>query len=267
MPYLSYLNCSFYLFLLLLFFLFLPSSWGYHILLDPGHGGIDQGTTLGIYRESQMTLQVSRLLKEKFDQDSDFKVTLSRNKNELLSLQRRVDLAHSQGADLFVSIHVNASSDPRVRGSEIYFKNQFTPDKETLIHTAHELISFQKGKIAHKASMKIPRQGGLQEEVVEILRDLNRNNHLFFSGELAKAIARNWQVPESSMRGIRQAPFFVVSHAHMPSILIELGFITHKREAQLLQQREYQIQIAHSIYKGIKEYKKSIRQNHYRPLD
>ena len=237
-----------------LFLMTLP-SWGYHVFLDPGHGGIDRGATAGLYQESQIVLKVSQILKRLLDRDPDFSSSLSRHRDHLVSLQRRADLAHQKNVDLFVSIHVNASTDFRVRGGEIYFKNQLPPDEEALIYASHELIDSEgKAKIP---PMKISRQKQLKPEVADIIRDLKRNNNLFSSGELSKSIAKAWRVPKSRIRHIRQAPFFVVSKVHIPSVLVELGFITHKGEAQLLNQRDYQIKLAQSIYEGLKEYKKA----------
>ena len=154
---------------------------------------------------------------------------------------------------------MNASTDSSVRGGEIYFKNQLPLEKETLIYASHELMASSK-KIK-TPPMEVPRQNQLKPEVTQIIRDLKRNHNLFSSGELAKNIARSWKVPQSQIRHIRQAPFFVISHTHMPSILIELGFITNKEEATRLKEKSYQTQLAQSIYKGLKNYTKSIRQN------
>ena len=236
----------------ILFFIVLP-SWGDHILLDPGHGGVDRGATVSPYQESQIAFKVSQILKELLDTDPDFSVSLSRYSDHLVPLQRRTDLAHQKNVDLFVSIHVNASPDSRVRGGEIYFKNQLPLDKETLIHASHEIMAPEESALP----MNIPRQEQLKPEVVEIIRDLKRNNNLFLSGELSKSIARAWKVPKSRIRSIRQAPFFVVRNTHIPSVLVELGFITHREEARLLNQREYQVKVARSIYRGLKEYKKN----------
>ena len=234
----------------------MPStSWAYHVFLDPGHGGVDKGATRGSYHESQITLKVSQILKQLLDKDPEFSVTLSRHRDQLVSLPKRVHMAHQKGVDLFVSIHVNASSDARVRGSEIYFKNQLPPDEEALIHASHERMATEEKK-APVPLMKIPRQEQLSSEVTDILRDLKRNHNLFLSGELSKSIARSWKVPKNRMRHIRQAPFFVVSHTHIPSVLVELGFISHPKEAARLNHKDVQVQLAQSIYNGLKDYKK-----------
>ena len=228
-------------------------TWAYHVLLDPGHGGKDKGATMGPYYESQITLKVSKILKQLLDKDPDFSASLSRNSDRLVSLPQRTQLANQKYVDLFVSIHVNACKDSRVRGGEIYFKNQLPLDEEALIHANHEFIEpKRKAKIL---PMTIPRQNQLNPEVTDIIRDLKRNNNLFLSGELSKAIAQTWVIPESRMRQVQQAPFFVVKHTHMPSVLVELGFITHRAEAGRLNQRDYQVKLAKSIYNGLKRYK------------
>ena len=236
--------------LIAIIFFFAWPSWGYHVLLDPGHGGKDKGAVVPPYKESHLALQVAQILYQLLSDDTDFSVIMTRSDNRFVPLTKRVHLGNQKKVDIFISIHANASPSAKVRGAEIYFKNQLPIDKEALIHANHEQID----PMDKSFPRKIHRQGELKHEVVDIIRDLKRNHNLWLSGELSKALFESWKVPGSQIK-ILQAPFFVISHNHMPSILIELGFLTNKKEAQLLYQKKYQTQLARSIYEGLKKYK------------
>ena len=219
-----------------------------NVFIDPGHGGKDKGASSGPYVESHIALEVSQILKHLLDQDPNFSASISRTSDQFIPLPDRVLLGIKNNTDIFISIHVNASSDPTIYGSEVYFTSQLPIDKEALIHTSYEFL----GELPQTPPMTIPRQKELPQEVVDIILDLKRNNNLFLSGELSKAISNNWRIPNSQIRQIQQAPFFVINQAHTPAVLIELGFITHPAEAQLLSQKSHQKKLAQSIYKGLK---------------
>ena len=236
----------------LFFFLFSQPSWGFHVLIDPGHGGRDWGASSGPYLESHITLKVSQALKQLLDKDQGFTASLSRQSDRFISLSHRVLMRNKENIDIFVSIHVNSSQDSTIYGGEVYFANQLPLDGDALVLGSREVF----GGASAADPMTIHNQESFRSpEVTSIIRDLKRNNNLFLSGELSKTILQSWKVPNTRIRHIQQAPFFVLSNAHIPAVLVELGFITHHKEAQLLNQESHQMSLAHSIYTGLKNYK------------
>jgi|GEM_PF-7086893 len=99
------------------------------LAIDAGHGGSDAGATRHGIKESDITLEVARLLHEKLEKESSVRSFLTRSSDVSLGLQERVDLAHAHKADLFLSIHVNASSDARRKARNFIFKTSWSPPK------------------------------------------------------------------------------------------------------------------------------------------
>jgi N-acetylmuramoyl-L-alanine amidase len=231
-------------------------AYGFHILIDPGHGGKDSGATRGQLKESEIALKVAGYLADELRKDSRFKVSLTRTSDESLSLKERTSIAREINADLFLSIHLNSSKDPRAHGKEFYFQNQLPADEEALFLASRENMDTivpdaSRTDRAEKASVG--------NDLKNILEDLKRNHRIHSSCHLSKALFETWiSGGESRLvgsRSIRQAPFYVVSHISVPSVLVELGFLSHATEGPRLAQPEYQKELAASLYRGIVKYK------------
>jgi N-acetylmuramoyl-L-alanine amidase len=256
------------------------------VVLDAGHGGHDRGASHGGIFESEIALKITRLVGEKL-QASGHKVLYTRTKDEWISLEKRANIANQARGDLFVSIHLNSSSDSRARGKEFYFQNQVPVDEEALFlanrenqpefehdhetspakrenasdATLSEADRIQLAGLRQAESARIPNISNenprIRRDLKNILEDLDRSARVRASSELAVALFEEWKskdpAPQSSGRSIRQAPFFLVSHVAMPSVLIEVGFLSHKRESEKLNTESYQESLANSIAEGIRK--------------
>src|SRR5256884_212769 len=214
------------------------------IVIDPGHGGHDTGT-IGPHRllEKELVLEVSRRLGKMLETRLGAEVVYTRMDDTFIPLETRTAIANQEQADLFVSIHANASDDPDARGVETYYLN-FTSSKDALEVAArenavseksiHELQDLVK-KIALKEKI---------EESREFASDVQRALH---SGLAAKS-------PGIRDRGVRKAPFILLIGANMPSILAEISFVSNPGDEHRLRTPEYRQRIAESLYRGISKY-------------
>ena len=246
----------------------------YTIVIDPGHGGHDKGASKSGANESSIALAISKQLTERL-QKSGYKVLLTRAKDESVSLEKRAAIANEAGADLLVSIHLNSSTDARAQGKEFYFQNQLAVDEEALFlanrenheHEDSSALSVnpgqervQKSGLRSAEAARLPQlniaNAGVRTDVRNIIEDLDRSARVRRSSELAKIFHREWNVVsgQSSARGIRQAPFFLVSNVAMPSVLVEVGFLSHAKEGARLQKAEFQASLADSLANGIDQY-------------
>ena len=221
------------------------------IVIDPGHGGHDPGA-IGPNKllEKDVVLDIALRLKEILSRDPNLEVYITRDRDKYLKLDERTAIANSRNADLFVSIHANASTRRSARGIETYLLN-WTSDEEALKVAAREnQISLRKMK-------KMQRE----RNVLDIIKsDLTRENKRDESVKLANYI-QNSMVNELNGEyehvvdlGVKQALFYVLFGAEMPSVLVEVSFISNPGEARLLSRNDYKSELAQSIAAGVRKY-------------
>lgn len=231
-----------------------------NIVIDPGHGGKDLGAHRSHTKESELVLGISQKLKTLLSTHPRFNPLLTRESDHFLTLSERVQKAEQLKADLFLSIHMNWSLDPQAQGVEIYFQNQLPADEESMFLAARENHDGTKGMSTKSGSSK--------SELQLILDDLERNHRIFKSSELAKHLKESWRGrKKSKSKSIHQAPFFVISNLQVPSVLIELGFLSHPLESKLLQSPEYQEQMIQNIYNGVVKYYETMDKSPSQSLD
>lgn len=234
----------------------------FHIILDPGHGGHDGGAKRGHTKESDIVLIITRRLKALLDQDSRFKATMTRNSDQFLKLSQRAQIANQAQADLYLSIHANASVDSRAKGLEVYFQNQLPPDEEAMYMANLEEQSETQGNLPTQ-KLNLDKYGIQTEKMPAdarlIIEDLLRADRIKKSSQFSKSIYRNWRgTRKSKQYSIRQAPFYVVSNVNMPSALVEVGFVSNSKDRKYLKTRTYQNKIAESLFTSIVKYQESI---------
>ncbi len=220
------------------------------IVIDPGHGGKDPGCYVGegIY-EKDVVLKAGKLLAKRMKEKFGFEVFLTRNKDIFLSLEQRTAIANMRKADLFISIHVNAHRDNRVSGIETYFLNMAT-DQGAITVAARENATTEKN----------------MSDLQVIIRDLMLNNKISESSKLAHEIQHgvlsrlSGRYSKVKDLGVKQAPFYVLTGASMPAVLVEMGFITNKAERKRLTTVEYQDHVAAGICDAIENYVKKMTQ-------
>lgn len=224
----------------------------FHVIIDPGHGGIDSGAVRGKLRESDIALSVARNLAQILKSNSDYDVTLTRNHDETVSLSKRSHIAKKEAGDLFISIHLNSTLDLRAHGSEFYFQNQLPSEEESLFLANRENQAESEQNEEFENSK--PRTG-----IQVIKEDLLKTYHLVMSREFAKSLRNLWKTDHGVNHSvIKQGPFHVISSVPMPSLLVELGFISHPKESRWLAQAETHQALAKSLFKGIEAVKEKM---------
>lgn len=213
------------------------------ILLDPGHGGEDLGAIgFGGLREKDVALRLSRMVRQELQTlgrrtNLSMEVRLTREDDTFVPLRERPEIANNWDADLFVSLHLNSSPSPRVRGFEVYFLNPKSSDAEA-------------SRVA-KAENAVERAPA-KADVWSILSDVKTNVHIAESSHFAEAIYTSMsQELLANKHGVRQAPFAVLSGTSMPALLIEVGYLTHAGETENLRRGLYLKRIASAISSGI----------------
>ncbi len=239
----------------------LPTNQPLTIIVDPGHGGIDHGATRGELKESQICLRISQYLADMLKKNSQFRVILTRDSNEQISLSDRVETSKSAKADLFVSIHANASEDPKAFGLELYFQNQLAPDEESLflanIENQNSLSSKNSKNSKDSKSDKLTSQN----DIDNIVDDLKRNQRISESFVLTESLFKS--LPRAAFgrvknNALRQAPFYVISQNNIPAVLIEVGYISNESDKLKLADQEYQKKLAKLIYDGLVKHRETI---------
>ncbi len=222
------------------------------VVLDPGHGGFDEGATLfsRAIREKDITLAVARKTQEILEQ-SDVEVRLTRSGDQELSVFERTAYANRLRARLFVSLHVNSSPGAEARGGiETYVLNRQAPRRDTrLAELRNAVLSDSQARptqVAHQAEQDDP-------SLPLIVKDLMLEGNLPESRHMACAIQSELvdTVGRGRDRGVKSSLFYVLLGADMPSSLVELGFLNHVEDRQLLLSPSGQVALARSVARGI----------------
>jgi N-acetylmuramoyl-L-alanine amidase len=218
------------------------------IVIDAGHGGHDPGAQSNGVSESELTLDVAARLGRLLEKEPGVDVVMTRDTDVFIPLEERTAIANREGADLFLSIHANASRNPRARGVETYFLNfASNPDAEA--------VAARENSSSGRAMHSLP----------DIVRAIALNNKIDESRDFADMVqhsmvnrlsTRNKQLKDL---GVKQAPFVVLIGAAMPSVLAEISFVTNKPEGQLLKSSAYRQQIAEALLDAVVRYQQSLK--------
>ena len=219
------------------------------IVLDPGHGGADPGAIgpRGI-AEKDVVLQIAKKLARKLSAGMGVKTILTRKGDYFVPLEDRTAMANAENADLFISLHTNASSKGRMRGVESYYLDNTTDE------AAVRLAARENGTSRRNIS-----------DLQFILSDLVQNSKLEDSIGLAHHIQSSLvshmkrKRPRVKDLGVKKGLFYVLVGARMPSVLVEMFFITNKAEGRALSRGSFQNAIVNALYRGISRYRESTR--------
>jgi N-acetylmuramoyl-L-alanine amidase len=217
------------------------------IVLDPGHGGKDPGALgVGGIVEKDVVLAITKRLRDRLLAEPDIDVVLTRDSDVFLRLEERTALANAEHADLFISIHGNASTNASASGAETYYLNN-TDDHATL-----RLAAMENGL------RSMTGQGGDSSDVALILSDLIQNYKVQEAVRLAQDLQSSLV---SSLRvygagandlGVKRGPFYVLVGAGMPGVLVEVAFLTNPEEGARLAESGYQDAIADGLLRGLR---------------
>jgi len=220
------------------------------IVLDPGHGGHDPGNLGGVkvngISEKNVTMSASRNIKKILEVSGRYEVILTRNRDIFLNLRERARVAHSNNADLFISIHADAFTSPSVRGATIYTLTEKASDKEAALLAARE----NKSDIIAGVDLQ-DETGMVQNILIDLVKQETMNLSNRFAGELAAELKKAITVRK---RSLRSAGFAVLKGIDVPSVLIEMGYLTNRTDAKLLMQKETHDKIGRAILKAADKY-------------
>jgi N-acetylmuramoyl-L-alanine amidase len=215
------------------------------VVIDPGHGGEDYGAVgRGELLEKDVTLAVALELEELLIRNLGAVVRLTRRTDVFAPLAERTNLANDFDADIFVSLHTNASPTGKASGIETYYLDN-TGDK------ASQTLAERENKSANLE--------GAGSDLSFMLSDLIQNAKLEDSVRLARSVQKaavgwltsKWQGGSRNL-GVKKAPFYVLVGAHMPCILVEMGFIDHPVDGVNLGEKDYRKDLAYGIFLGLK---------------
>ncbi len=221
-----------------------PSGTLRVIVIDAGHGGSEEGAKgPGGTLEKNVTMAVARRLKAALEARLGVRVILTRDGDQTMALDERAALANNNKADLFVSLHANASLRPGMTGAEVFYLSL-------------DEYGDAGERVARGESEPLPVFGGGTRDIEVILWDMAQARYIKESAALAQAVEASLRerVPMSP-RAIQQAPFRVLVGANMPAVLVEMGFITNAGQERQLQSDEFQNLLVQAIVESITRFR------------
>jgi N-acetylmuramoyl-L-alanine amidase len=219
------------------------------IVVDAGHGGRDPGAIgpSGV-KEKDITLAMAKVLARQLEKELGCEVILTRDRDVYLDLAERTAIANKVGADLFISIHVNAATNREAYGIETYYLN-FSKNEQAAAVAARE----------NGTSLK--QVGDLELILFDLMANSKINESSRLAAEIQRALVSDLSRHYTQVRdlGVRQGPFYVLLGANMPSVLVEAGFISHKREEARLIDSRFHERTATAIVKAVRNYAHSLQ--------
>ena len=219
------------------------------IVIDPGHGGHDPGASgKNNVSEAELVLDVSLRLEKLLAKTPGLEVILTRRTDDFVPLQERTAIANREHADLFLSIHANASSNDLARGVETYYLN-FASNMTSAAVAARE-------NAASGQSM-----GAAPDFVKSIALNNKIDESRDFATDVQRAMIEKLRGTNKTVKdlGVKQAPFMVLIGAAMPSVLAEISFVTNEPEAKLLKGSAYRQRIAEALFAAVRKYQTSLK--------
>ncbi|MBT3585252.1 MAG: N-acetylmuramoyl-L-alanine amidase [Halobacteriovoraceae bacterium] len=222
------------------------------ILIDPGHGGEDKGAKsqpIGVKKyhiyEKELSLQISKRIYKKLSKK--YKVFLTRSVDRSVSLQERANIAEKIKADIFISVHINASPTGKSRGFETYYldnhKNKAIKKVEAIENRNLKGEAFMVHRI-------------LTDLVIERTTSTSKKLASSIHGRIAREISKSYGITN---RGIKPGLFYVLALTKRPAVLLEAGFITNKKEIKKMRSKNYQERFAKAVAIGVDNYFKKLK--------
>jgi len=221
------------------------------IFIDPGHGGVDPGAigALGTY-EKHITMSMAQELKAEINKTGKFKALLTRKRDVFVPLRERVARARNGNADLFISIHADASKNPKTGGFSVYTLSERASDRETAA------LAERENKADLIAGINFSKE---TPEISNILIDLTRRLSMNESAKFAILLVKKMSQHTKLLRNThRFAGFAVLKAPDVPSVLVELGFLSNPRDEKALKSKKYRAKLAKGIVRAIISYFSSV---------
>ncbi|MES0860934.1 N-acetylmuramoyl-L-alanine amidase [Ruegeria sp. SCPT10] len=217
------------------------------VMLDPGHGGIDPGAEVGGITEKNMMLTFARELREMLLRSGGYEVVMTRVDDQFVSLERRIALAHRAGADVFISLHADSLSEGQAHGAAVY----------TLSDEASDVASAKLAERHDRADLLAGVDlKGADDVVTDVLLDLARQETEPRTDALAQALVNGMAQQGGPMnrKPLRTASFSVLKAADIPSVLVELGFLSSPRDLENIKNPDWRAKMAFGIYQGLEDW-------------
>jgi len=210
------------------------------VVIDPGHGGDEEGAVgPGGTLEKTVTMGVARRLKAAIERRLGLQVLLTRDGDQTVSLDERAAMANNNKADLFISLHANASVSPLASGAEVYYLSL-------------DDYGQQAQDVALASGELLPVVGGGSREIQMILWEMAQARHISDSSRLAEIVETALRDRVQMHRAaIQQAPFRVLAGANMPAVLVEMAFISNAAEERRLASADFQNEVAAALLESV----------------
>jgi N-acetylmuramoyl-L-alanine amidase len=217
------------------------------VVIDPGHGGMETGAKGKFGNlEKDITLAISLKLKALIQRNMNFEVVLTRDRDVDVSIENRSAIANNHKAGLFISIHANGAVQKKAAGSETFFLSLNATDEET------RRLAYLENNGSDLQSRIDPSS---DNDLMMILWDMAQNAYIKQSSRLAELVQSELDAMLGLRnRGIKQAPFKILTGAACPAILVEAAFISNPAEEQKLASEDFQTKVAEAIYRGLARY-------------
>jgi N-acetylmuramoyl-L-alanine amidase len=220
------------------------------VVIDPGHGGLETGAKGRFGNlEKDITLAISLKLKALIEKELGFEVVLTRDRDVDVPMETRSAIANNHKAALFISVHANGSVQRKAAGSETFFLSLNATDEET------RRLAYLENNSSELQTRVDP---SADNDLMMILWDMAQNAYIKESSRLAELVQGELDAMLGTRnRGIKQAPFKVLTGVACPAILVEAAFISNPDEEQKLASDAFQTKVAEAIYRGLARYLKA----------
>lgn len=216
------------------------------IVIDPGHGGVDPGAiSVDGAREKVITLAVAKKLAKALEDSGRYRATLTREKDKFIPLRDRTKIARKRGADLFISLHADSIKGGEARGLSIYTLSDKASDKEAAA------LADSENRVDQMAGLEAADDDDVATIFISMSQRASMNGSRKFSRLLRRELSQDVRLLE---RPERAAGFAVLKAPDVPSVLIEMGYLSSRSEAKLLRQDEHQAKIAGAIARAVDGY-------------
>ena len=214
-------------------------------MIDPGHGGDEQGTRgAGGMLEKDLVLDVARRLRSMLDARLGVRVLLTRDDDRVVPHDERASIANNNKADLFISLHANSSPNKDARGAEVFYLSL-----DGLGDEARKMME-------NPDSRPVPVLGGGSRDIDLILWDMAQARHLSESASFAMLVEEELRRRvEMSPNPIQQAPFRVLVAANMPAVLVEMAFLSNPEQEAQLKSDEFKNRVVQSLFDAVVRYR------------
>ncbi|NRB33293.1 MAG: N-acetylmuramoyl-L-alanine amidase [Rhodobacteraceae bacterium] len=220
------------------------------VVLDPGHGGIDPGAQAPGLNEKSVTLVFARELRRELMEAGGFEVVLTRDDDRFVSLDRRVAMAHQAGADVFISLHADALSQGIAHGASVHLLSEEASD------AASEQLAQRHDRADLLAGVDLTLA---DDEITQVLLDMARRETEPRTEALGAALIAAFEGAEKQMitRPLRRANYSVLKSADIPSVLIELGFMSSPKDLERLVDLDWRAGMARAIRVGLEDWRRA----------